>query len=884
MSLSRAIDDGAAAACGVDLDSRPAFELGPNEAARLEAMKALALLDTPSAPGFDRVCQMASELLQAPIALISFLDEDRQWFKARIGLGVSETDRSLAFCNHTILGDDVFVVTDAANDPRFSDNALVTGEPKIGSYAGAPLIISPGIRLGSLCVIHHQPREFDEAECELLSELSQLVVSEIELHRATRAALATQEALFTTEQRYLALLEANSAMVWRAQADGQIVDISLSGPFADTPRSDFLGLSWIDMIYPDDRRPIVRRALRASGRAMSYDGTHRIRMADGSYRWTRMRVVPLLDASGKVSEWMGKCIDEHDRHLAEESLRKSEERLRLALTAGRMVAWEYHPKTSRMTRSGDLETVLGLKPDDEKGFGANVHPDDRRKLVTAFEAGGVLQMDEIRYLHPDGHLMWLASRGAEIIDNNGERRVIGVTFDITERKASEERVWLAAHHDSLTGLANRGYFQAHLEETLHSDASDDTTKALILLDIDDFKGVNDAIGHEAGDEILRQTAERLRKVVGVRGMIARLGSDEFGILLNYCKDADAALELTEHILDDLSKAVYRNSYVLACGASAGIALFPDHDRSASELMKDAEMALYSAKAEGRGRALIYASHMREVVEVRIKIASQMREALASDEIVPFYQPKIDLQTGAIVGFEALARWRHPTRGLLTPGVFASAFDTPELALGIGRKVVDGILRDLQDWLDLGLVPGPIAVNLSAADFGENGLARHLLGLLDEAAIPAHFLSVEVTETVFLGKGGGNVGAILQDLHDGGIRIALDDFGTGFASLTHLKQFPIDDIKIDQSFVRNLGSDEDDAAIVSAVIALGQSLGLGVIAEGVETLEQAELLRARGCPQAQGYLFAKPMMASRVAHFLRSYRPGEEIDGSVAALG
>jgi diguanylate cyclase (GGDEF)-like protein/PAS domain S-box-containing protein len=844
------------------------------EAARIAALKGLMILDTAAGQGFDRICEMASDLLQAPISLVSFIDEDRQWLKARVGFHQSETPRSHSFCSHAIRSDDVFKVDDATLDFRFRESPLVIGGPGIRSYAGAPLVVAPGIRVGTLCVMDTRPRIFDSVECELLAELSKVVVSEIALHQATREALATQTALFTTEQRYRALLEASSAMVWRAEADGRILDISLSGPFADLSPSDFLGLSWFEMIHPEDRRPILKRAVEAQGLARAYDGAHRVRTAAGGYRWTRMRVVPLLDKAGRVSEWVGKCIDEHDRYLAEEGLRKSEERLRLALRAGRMVAWEYDPVTRKASRSGDAEEMLGVDPGETDGFLAHVHPDDRHLLAEAYRFGGSLEVEEMRYVHPDGRLMWLSSRGAEIVDGSGERRIIGVTFDISQRKATDERAWRAAHHDGLTGLPNRAFFQSHLEATLGAGGCNAARMALILIDIDDFKGINDAIGHEAGDEILRQAAERLRHMVGSRGLIARLGSDEFGILLAACPDEASALELTERLLEDLAQAIYRSNQIVTCRASAGVALYPEHHSLPGELMKDAEIALHAAKTEGRNRALIYDPLMRDVVEVRVQIASQMRAALAADEIVPYYQPKIDLRTGAIIGFEALARWLHPERGLLTPGVFASAFDSPELALGIGRKIVAGVLRDLQGWLAKGLQPGSIAVNLAAADFSETGLAPSILGRLKEAGIPRRHFSVEVTEGVFLGKGGGEVAAILQSLHDGGIRIALDDFGTGFASLTHLKQFPVDEIKIDQSFVRDVDRDADNAAIVTAVIGLGRSLDLCIVAEGVETLAEARFLREQGCQHAQGFLFSKPMMASRVEHFLRAHTTTE----------
>jgi predicted signal transduction protein with EAL and GGDEF domain len=308
---------------------------------------------------------------------------------------------------------------------------------------------------------------------------------------------------------------------------------------------------------------------------------------------------------------------------------------------------------------------------------------------------------------------------------------------------------------------------------------------------------------------------------------------------------------------------------LSIGASIGFAVFPAHDTSSVELFKSADLALYAAKNEGRQQVKEYGIEMRLALERRVALVADLKQAIGRGLLVPFYQPKVDLRTGAIVGFEALARWTHPTRGVLTPQEFGSAFDDPELAVAIGETMVAQVLRDLAGWLGDGIECGRIAVNFSAYAITIPDLADRLAGQLESAGIPPARFEIEVTETVFLDGDAANVAAILRRFHDLGIRISLDDFGTGYASLTHLKRFPVDEIKIDRSFIRDLEEDPDDAAIVSAVIELGRSLGLKVVAEGIETEGQESRLRSWGCDFGQGYLFAKPMAASRVPWLIRN---------------
>lgn len=855
-----------------DMNEPPPASVRPHdgeaESRRLAALQALAILDTPPAAGFDRLCAMTRDLFEVPMATIGLLDADRVWLKARIGLPFAQTAREGSFCEAATFSETVLVLPDAASDPRFADRPPVQGEPGLRACAGAPLVLPTGERVGALCVFDARPREFGEEDRALLEELAKVVVSEIALHQARHAVQDTQSALVSAEQRYRALAEANAALVWRADARGRLLDVSLMGPFAGMAREDFLGLGWLALLHPDERLPLTRRALRAGADCRPYEGAHRVACATGGYRWTRIRVVPLRDASGAVREWVGTGFDEHERHVAEARLRRSEARLRLALNAARMVAWEFDPENMSTERSGNSMEILGVEADDLNGYLLNIHPDDRRIFHEAYRRGGSMRVTELRYRHPDGRMMWLSSRGQEFPEADGDRRIIGVTYDITDRKLSEERAWRAANHDGLTGLPNRAYFQSRIETYLRI-RDGRGCKALILMDLDEFKAVNEAVGHEAGDALLRETADRLRAAVGDSGLVARLGSDEFGVFLPDCADAAEASRIAERLIAEIGREIYRADHIIACRASGGIALYPDHGDSAAELMKDAETALYAAKSQDRNHALLYDPAMRELIAVRAQITAEMRAALEDEQIVPYYQPRVDLRTGAIIGFEALARWRHPVRGLLAPGAFASAFDNPELALGIGRRMARDMLADLRAWLDEGLDPGSVAINLSPADFGEEGLAGRLLDLLRDAGVPPRHFTVEVTESVFLGKGGGAVASALQALNAGGVRIALDDFGTGFASLTHLKQFPVDEIKIDRSFIMDAPTDADDAAIVTAVIGLGRALDLDVVAEGVETAEQAQFLRERGCVEAQGFLFGKPMVASRATALLRA---------------
>jgi diguanylate cyclase (GGDEF)-like protein len=447
--------------------------------------------------------------------------------------------------------------------------------------------------------------------------------------------------------------------------------------------------------------------------------------------------------------------------------------------------------------------------------------------------------------------------GGEIV------RVVGSVQDVTDRREAEARIERLAYRDPLTDLPNRTLFQQKVAAAVDAAARRGGKLGLILLDLDHFKDVNDTIGHEAGDALLRSVADRLNQAYRKTDTVARLGGDEFAVILPSINEAEDLTRPTETVMALLRRPLQHDGETLSITASVGYALYPDRDDDAAQLLKNAEIALFRAKAEGRNRIVAYTPQMRVEVEQRTELLREVREALTRGEFELHYQPIAETVpagvVGRTVGFEALARWSHPTRGLLSPETFMTAFDDPELSLQLGEATLEEALRQMRAWTDAGVAFGRVAVNASAAQFRTGRLAEIVLEKLDRWGVPAERLCIEVTENVYMGWGAEVVGDACRALHAAGVLVALDDFGTGYASLTHLKSFPIDRLKIDRSFCQA----EDDRAIVRAVANLGHSLGMQVVAEGVEDPAQLAALREAGCDLAQGWWIGRPLPAASV---------------------
>lgn len=446
--------------------------------------------------------------------------------------------------------------------------------------------------------------------------------------------------------------------------------------------------------------------------------------------------------------------------------------------------------------------------------------------------------------------------------------VVAGIVDITDRKAAEARTRLQATHDALTGLPNRLLFGERLQRELARMARKGGAVGLFLIDLDDFKSVNDTLGHDAGDALLIKAAARLAAAIGPEDFVARLGGDEFIVLTAERLTTMQALVKGERLIEVLRQPCEHAGQTISTRASLGIAFAPEHDRDAVELMKDADLALYRAKANGRNMAIVYEPAMRAAMARRVAVCQGLAGALKEDRILPFYQPQVALDTGRIIGFEALARWHHPERGIIPAAAFQEGFQDAEIANGISDAIIAAAVSDLRRWLEAGLDVGHVHVNLAASVFRDPALPERLLGQLAAAGVPADRFGVEVTETVLLTRNADEAERTLKTLRAAGLRVALDDFGTGYASLTHLKRFPVDALKVDRGFVSHVAEGRGDAAIVRALIQLAADLGLDLIAEGVETAEQEAFLREHGCRFAQGYRYAKPAPAGRVPWLLQ----------------
>lgn len=437
-----------------------------------------------------------------------------------------------------------------------------------------------------------------------------------------------------------------------------------------------------------------------------------------------------------------------------------------------------------------------------------------------------------------------------------------------ERKQAEERLAYLAQYDHLTGLANRALFQDRLEQALVRAGRNGDVVALMFLDLDRFKAVNDTLGHACGDELLKEVAERVKGCIRESDTVARLGGDEFAIILEGLSGAQDAAPVARKILDALSEPLVLSGHEILVTGSIGIAVRPPS--AGNKLLQDADAAMYRAKQRGRNNYEFYTEEMNIQVFARLALERDLRRALDQEEFLLYYQPQVDLATGGIVGVEALLRWQHPELGLVSPAKFIPVLEETDDIVRVGEWVLCTACRQGRAWLDASLKPLRIAVNLSARQFGQEGLVDTVAAILEETALDPRSLELEITESLLMENPEASSRA-LSELRAAvsGVRVSIDDFGTGYSSLYRLKTFPIDLLKIDRSFVRDITTDPDDAVLTAAIISLAHNLRLEVIAEGVETGEQMAFLREQGCDLAQGYYLSHPLPAEDLTRLLKS---------------
>ena len=463
----------------------------------------------------------------------------------------------------------------------------------------------------------------------------------------------------------------------------------------------------------------------------------------------------------------------------------------------------------------------------------------------------------------DDHMIKLQQANAHLVVATIEAHKLAEQVEATKVQLDH-----LAHHDVLTGLPNRMLLQDRLIQAIESACRQDRQLAVMFMDLDQFKHINDSLGHSIGDKLLQSVAQRLVGCVRHSDTVSRQGGDEFVVLLPYIEHSEGATLCAQKMIAALALPHRIDQHDLHISMSIGISIYPDDGQDAETQIKNADTAMYFAKNNGRNNYKFFKQDMNDHAVKRQSIEASLRRSLERQEFVLHYQPKINLQSGTIVGVEALIRWQHPEQGLLPPGQFVSIAEDCGLILPIGRWVLQEVCRQARYWQQAGLPPIIVAVNISALEFQNNDFLESIRAVLEETGLEPRYLELELTESVLM-QDAGSTDSMLHALANLGVKLAIDDFGTGYSSLSYLRKFPINTLKIDQSFVNQMCSNPEDAAIVSAVISMGKNLKLCVIAEGVESLEQSAFLQAQHCDEGQGYYFGRPMVAEVLATLLKT---------------
>jgi diguanylate cyclase (GGDEF)-like protein/PAS domain S-box-containing protein len=668
--------------------------------------------------------------------------------------------------------------------------------------------------------------------------------------------------------------EADGALHWRLRMS----DEEAASRFLplDVGPGESYSDAWNRSKLPGDSREIDDRSTRAlrEGRA-GYTQEFRCRRADGEIRWLfeDVHIEPLAPGRWRA---VGVCTDVTERKRAEAAVRESEQRFRaLVQNSSDIIAILDATGVVRYL-SPAVEQALGHPPDALTGRSAllPVHRSDLARVRAALaevlcrpEAAVSL---EFRVRHRRGSWRTLRAVAQNLLHEPGVAGVVVNARDITEQKVFEEELARHAFRDPVTSLANRALFTDRLKHALSSLSRRGDRVAVLFLDLDRFKWVNDALGHASGDALLHQVGQRLNECVREADTVARFGGDEFTILLDGVDAPEQAGEVAERIIRSLEAPFYLAGRETFVGVSIGIALCGTHLARPDDLLRDADLALYRAKSSGKGCYVLFDEPMEAMLADRLELETGLRHAVERGQLRLHYQPEVDLATGRVLAVEAMVRWQHPDRGLLSPAAFLPVAEETGMITAIGQWVRPEACRRAAAWAAaFPEAPPLVSVNLSGREFRRRHIARELEDVLRAAGLPASSLRVEITETMLVEDGEAAI-RTLQSLRELGVGVAIDDFGTGYSSLGYLRRLPVDLLKIDRTFVRDLESGDGAArSIVHAVCALGRALNVEVSAEGIETERQLAEVKAAGCSRGQGFLFSRPVDAAALSRFLRT---------------
>ncbi len=564
--------------------------------------------------------------------------------------------------------------------------------------------------------------------------------------------------------------------------------------------------------------------------------------------------------------------------MTERALQNSEEKFDQVLESSLDGYWDWDLASDQLYLSPRWKEQIGFSddelPNSFESWQSRLHPDERdeviRKLHAYLNKPWGSWEEEFRLQHKNGTYRWIQARAKPTFDAKEQVvRLTGVHIDVTERVIAESRANYLAYHDSLTDLPNRLLFNDRVDHAIAQAKRNTTRLSILFFDLDRFKHINDSLGHPAGDRVLTQVATRLRSAVREEDTLARLGGDEFAVLIENVERAQSLALVAEKLLACFKEPFEEEGHEFFLNASIGISVFPRDGETTATLLKNADAAMYKAKNSGRGSFQFYTEELTNNAYHHFTLENGLRQALLNDQFEVHYQAKVNLQSGQLVGAEALIRWHHPDLGYIPPDDFIPVAEESGLIQEIGEWVLINTCRDAREWSDREIDFGHVAVNLSGVQLQDASFVASVKRVLEEVGLDAHHLELEVTEN-FLMRDAEASARYLHDLRQLGLSIAIDDFGTGYSSLAHLTRFPINKLKIDRSFVKNICRDPQSLEISRTIISLGHTLDMQVVAEGIEEENQLEFLRREGCDEGQGFYLSKPLPKAAFLAFIEDY--------------
>jgi diguanylate cyclase (GGDEF)-like protein/PAS domain S-box-containing protein len=821
---------------------------------------------------FEDATTLAMGLTGAPLAAVALVRPGRNWFKSRGGIRVAETARAIALCSEAAATPNLLVLADVARDPRFRDDPVV--RESIRFFAGVPLLDADGTPLAALAAMDREPRTLAAPALEALRALGRRLereiaarqrAAELETPSPASGTLPSGDAVASAPDGIIAYDDSLRISVWNRALE------RLTG----IPAAEVLGRGALQ-VFPhladQGVAELLERALNGET-VFGPDLAHRVRGEDSTV-WLSATYAPQRDAAGRVVGVVGVLRDVTGRRRAESRDSASDGARTLAAEAA--VGLALIEGGTIRNSNPRLGAIFGRPPEEIIALesAANlVGPEDRERFVEdlhqCIEGDRPALRDAFRIVRPDGNPVEIEVSFA--LAEAGGRPVAVATFvDVTDRRRVEGHVADQAYNDPLTKLPNRVRFLERAAREVAQARRHRRRVAILYLDIDRFKLVNDTWGHGTGDRLLRSLALRLQRRLRQADTIARVGGDEFVILLPDARPAAEMAGVARKLLESVTRPFQLGEQTLRVTASLGVATFPDDGGDPETLLRNADAAMYRAKELGRGTFQLCTPELTSRAEGRLALQAGLRHALEREELVLHYQPILSLSTGRIVGFEALLRWEHPERGLVMPSSFIGEAEETGLIVPIGEWVLKAACAQLEAWRKTGLPDLLVAVNVSARQFREENLVPMVGLALEQAGLQPQHLEVEITESIAMESAEIVVGN-LRMLRGMGVGIAIDDFGMGYSSMSYLKRYPITALKIDRSFVSDLPQSAADAGIVRAIVEMAHGTKLTVTAEGVESQDQFRCLQQYGCDHMQGNWVAPPLTPGGVDHLLEEER-------------